>query len=95
VNPTGLLLPSRLAVRTFVGTGPETMNYGEKTELAGAFFSNAMSVEEQRSLLARYSLDYVYFGPSERALGTPAVLSELSEVARTGDVTVYDAKATR
>ncbi|HEY74343.1 MAG: hypothetical protein B6I34_09510 [Anaerolineaceae bacterium 4572_32.1] len=66
---TGNYLPARVGARVFVGHGPESIHAGEKKALAARFFDAATEDAWRRRLLAKYSVDYVFWGPSERALG--------------------------
>ena len=66
---TGNLLPARALVRTFVGHGPQSVNADEKRVQVAAFFGDDASDEQRVSLLTTYHIDYVFYGPSERALG--------------------------
>ena len=47
------------------------------------------SGEDCQSLLRRYHVDYVIYGPEEARLGDAPCLSDLHEVTQSGDVTLY------
>jgi hypothetical protein len=93
--PSGTVLPTRATVRAFLGAGPETMRYVDKEAEADQFYSGTLGLSAERDLLARYALDYVYYGPSEQALGRPEVLATLPIVIDNGSVRVYDAGGVR
>jgi hypothetical protein len=65
---TGNLLPAYASVRTFVGHGPQSVDAEQKRQLASDFFSS-MSTTERQALLAGYAVDYIFYGPNERAIG--------------------------
>ncbi len=67
--PTGNYLPTVATVRVFVGHGPETVNSDEKRKLVKTFFDSATSDEWRRGLLQKYGVNYLYYGPAERATG--------------------------
>ena len=67
---TGNYLPARVGARVFVGHGPESVHAAEKDELVRQFFSAATDDTWRRWLLEEYGVDYVFWGPEERATGT-------------------------
>ena len=67
---TGNYLPARVGARSFVGHGPESIRSEEKRQLVSRFFDPATSDSWRRRLLAEHGVDYVFWGPIERRLGT-------------------------
>jgi hypothetical protein len=67
--PTGNYLPTVANVRAFVGHGPETINSDEKRKLVKIFFDSTTTDEWRRELLQKYEVQYLYYGPAERAIG--------------------------
>ncbi len=74
---TGNLIPAWTHLRTFMGHGPETINWQFKTARLEYFYSDSMSAAERVSFFANPcaltfpcagSIRYVMFGPLERAL---------------------------
>lgn len=66
---TGNYLPARVWARSFLGHGPETVYFAEKRLLVARFFDEATSHRWRYELLDYYGVDYVFWGPAERALG--------------------------
>jgi hypothetical protein len=66
---TGNYLPTRGAVRVFVGHGPETMHSSEKRELVERFYDSETDDAWRQHLIATYGVRWVWWGPRERALG--------------------------
>jgi hypothetical protein len=66
---TGNYLPARVGARVFVGHGPETVRFGEKRALVARFFQAGGNDAWRQDLLAEYGVDWIFWGPSERALG--------------------------
>jgi hypothetical protein len=66
---TGNYLPARVGARAFVGHGPESVRADEKKTLVARFFAAAADDAWRQQLLAQYRVDYVFWGPVERALG--------------------------
>ncbi|MBU0703125.1 MAG: hypothetical protein KKC18_04595, partial [Chloroflexi bacterium] len=66
---TGNYLPARVGARVFVGHGPESIQADEKKALAAQFFDATTDDTWRQHLLAEYGVDYVFWGPAERALG--------------------------
>ena len=67
---TGNYLPTRGAVRVFLGHGPETMHSSEKRELVEQFYDSETDDVWRRNLITTYDVRWVWWGPWERALGT-------------------------
>ena len=66
---TGSYLPVRVVARVFLGHGLETVDAQEKEALLAHFFDGATDDARRQHLLAQYGVDYVFWGPAERALG--------------------------
>jgi len=66
---TGNYLPVRTGARAFVGHGPETVRFEEKRALVARFFDPATASDWRQELLQRYGVDWLFWGPAERALG--------------------------
>jgi hypothetical protein len=66
---TGNYLPVRVGARAFVGHGPETVRSAQKRALAERFFAAASDDAWRRALLDEHGVDYVFWGPAERAGG--------------------------
>jgi hypothetical protein len=87
---TGILLPGRAGVRTFVGHPFETINAPVKQAQAEAFFGGQMLDEEWRGLREQYQIHYVFVGPAERVLGGGNdYLSADRPAFQQGDVAIY------
>ena len=67
---TGNYLPVRVGARTFVGHGPESIRADEKKALVALFFAEATDDVWRCDLLSEYGVDWVFWGPAERGLGT-------------------------
>ena len=76
---TGNLLPTRALVRSFVGHGPQSVDSDTRREQVRAFFSDKLSLEARLALLREHRVRYIFYGPSERALGN-ATLADLPDV---------------
>ncbi|MFQ6101588.1 MAG: hypothetical protein ACE5OS_10205 [Anaerolineae bacterium] len=66
---TGNYLPARVGARAFVGHGPESVRAEEKKALVTRFFAGTSGDDWCCNLLAEYGVDWVFWGPAERALG--------------------------
>jgi hypothetical protein len=89
---TGNYLPARVGARAFVGHGPESIHADRKTEMANHFFDSATGDAWREHLLAEYGVDYVFFGPAERALGDfdPHRVDYLERVYGTDRYTLFE-----
>ena len=66
---TGNVIPVWTDLRVFAGHGPETLHNAERLAALGKFFDLDSGDAWRQSLLGDYGLDYVFYGPGERALG--------------------------
>ena len=92
---TGAYLPMQTGVHAYLAHWAQTLHFKDKQANVNAFFAPATSDEKRLALLQADHVNYVFYGPSERALGThsPATLSALQLVFTKGDVEVYALKA--
>ena len=91
---TGNYLPARTRARAFVGHGPESVRAGEKEALVARFFSATADEAWRRQLLAQYGVDYVFWGPAERALGDldPGQAVYLRQVYEAEGYSIFEVK---
>jgi len=89
---SGNYLPVRVGARVFMGHGPETAHLEEKRALTGRFFDTATDDAWRRSLLAEYGVDWLFWGPTERALGgfDPDAASYLRRVYEKGRYAIFE-----
>lgn len=84
---SGLFLPAYSRVRVLYGHPYETVHADRLKAAVQQAYSGEISLSE---LMAKYPVDYVYYGPRERALGHPSWLSQLTAVYSSGEVVIYD-----
>ena len=91
---TGNYLPARVGARAFVGLGPESVRADEKKALVARFFDATTSDDWRQQLLAQYGVDYVFWGPAERALGDFDVghVSYLKQLYSAGGYAVFEVR---
>jgi len=89
---TGNYLPVRVSARVFVGHGPESVHADEKKALVANFFDTATDDAWRRQLLMQYGVDYVFWGPAERALGAfdPRKAGYLRFMYERGEYTLFE-----
>ena len=89
---TGNYLPARVGARAFLGHGPESVRETEKRAEVNEFFEATTSDAWRRDLLKRYGVDYVLWGPAERALGgfQPVEAPYLRERHQEGHYIVFE-----
>ena len=92
---SGNLLPVLAGVRVFIGHGPETLYHDEKLAELQQFYDPATGDDWRQAFLARYGVDYVFWGPDERALGTwsPAAAPYLLPVYDQQSYAIYQVEA--
>ncbi len=91
---TGNYLPAWVRARVFVGHGPESVRSDEKRALVAQFFDAMTDSAWRRRLLVQYGVDYVFWGPAERAVGTfnPHTESYLRQVYEAGGYAIFEAE---
>jgi hypothetical protein len=87
----GNIIPARIGRRVVWGHWDETAFYDGKKADVSLFFDEATPDAERQSILRRYGVDYVFYGPAERELGSfrPMAASYLRAVFEAGGVSVY------
>ena len=65
----GHFIPGLAGTRAFLSNAVMTMDFVAKRAMVQRFFQADTPDEERRQLLTRYGVDYVFYGPAERALG--------------------------
>ena len=83
---TGLFIPARSGRRVLYGHPFETVNAARQEELVGDFFRGSVSLS---SVLSLRSVDYVFVGPREQALGGLAIPELWQIVYQNDSVTIY------
>ena len=87
----GNVIPARIGRRVVWGHWDETAFYDEKEADVTLFFDGATPDAERRSILRRYGVNYVLYGPAERELGSfrPIAAPYLRAVFEADEVSVY------
>ncbi len=88
---TGNALPAWTSLRVVIGHGPESADLAELRPLVEGFYQTGTSDEQRLSLLQRFHVRYVFWGPEERLLGDwdPAQAGYLESLARAGGYQVF------
>jgi hypothetical protein len=83
---TGLFIPAHTGQRVFYGHPFETRQAKEMEGLLIKLFNGTAGHLDLDHL---DSVDYVFFGPREKNLGTPKFLMEFEPVFQEEDVSIY------
>ncbi len=88
---TGNALPAWIPVYVVLGHGPETINHAQIATRVSAFYTLESSDQVRRSLLDDYNVDYVFWGPEERELGSwqPGEADYLFEIFSDGEYSIF------
>ena len=93
---TGNVAPSMTGLRVFLGHYAQTLRSDEKGAQVTAFYSNAMTDETAKKLLADHRVLYVIYGHFERAISSAFAPPDwLKLVYRAGDVEVFEVAEVR
>jgi hypothetical protein len=77
-----MFIPSQTRAKTFYGHLYETIQADQKRDMAKAFYRGELAT------MPPY-VDFILYGPDERALGQPPILETLPIVFATDTVKVY------
>jgi hypothetical protein len=66
---TGNAIPAWAPVRVVIGHGPESVNLAELEIQVDAFYDEKMSESERLQFIKSHDVQYVWYGPREKALG--------------------------
>lgn len=101
---TGNVLPAWTHLRTYMGHGPETINWPFKTARLEYFYADKMTAAERAAFFANPCaltlpcagpIRYVFFGPLERALAPDAGTANSTPAWAAGLTKIYDADGYR
>lgn len=90
---TGNGLPAWAPVFVVIGHGPESVGLSQLSPRVTAFYDSATPDEERLTLLKEYHIDYVFWGPNERELGSwnPEQSIFLNEIFSVEGYSIYKA----
>jgi hypothetical protein len=88
---SGNVLPALAPVRVIVGHGPESSNLEALLPLVSAFYGDEMMDQERISFIDDMDIEYVWYGPHERELGSwdPKDAGFLSVIYKKGNYEIY------
>ncbi len=88
---TGNALPAYAPVRVVIGHGPESANLSELQPQIAAFFQAGTPHENRIQLICSQSVDYIFWGSHERALGDwqPMEMPGVNKIYENQDVQVF------
>ncbi|MBN1656780.1 MAG: hypothetical protein JXA93_00185 [Anaerolineae bacterium] len=87
----GNALPAFTNLDVFVGHSPETLYLAEKVAAVERFFAADTDDAWRRDLLDEFQIDYVFYGPAERRLGTwsPEHTDWMTPIYRQEEYAIY------
>lgn len=85
---SGLRIPAYAGQQVVYGHPFETVNAEAMRNAVTQFFSTRLTESEERKFLAVYGVEFIFYGPEEKALGRPAILDALETAYRVGEVTI-------
>lgn len=93
----GQYVPALSGMNAYLAHWANTVDYYGKEKDVAAFFDVATGDSERVSVAREFGVDYVLYGPAERALGgfSPGELPWLSTAFESGAVTVYQVSPQR
>jgi hypothetical protein len=87
----GNVIPARIGRRVVWGHWDETAFFDQKKSDVTVFFDGGTPDAKRQDILERYSVDYLFYGPTEQAMGDfdPMSVPYLKPSFSTAGVTVY------
>jgi hypothetical protein len=65
----GQYIPALTGLHAFLAHWAQTLDFYGKSAMVAEFFANETPDTRRQQILEQYSVDYVFYGPAERALG--------------------------
>lgn len=89
--PIGIYVPGTTGAHAFLAHGAETLDFQQKNEVVHRFFETQTTDTYRREILRSYHVTYVFYGPSERRLGSfaPSRASYLVPTFESEDTQIY------
>jgi hypothetical protein len=91
----GQYVPAITGLHAFLAHWAQTVDYYNKEVMVKAFFANDTTDQQREAILRQYSVDYIFYGPAERSLGSynPETASFLQIVYTSSRVKIYQIRA--
>jgi len=88
---TSNALPAWVPVRTLIGHGPESIQLAQIRPEVEKFFQSSTGDQERIKLIQQFHIDYVFWGPTEQALGdwNPDGFAGLTSIYQQGAWKIY------
>jgi hypothetical protein len=87
----GLFIPADAGRRVLYGHPFETVNAAQEKAQVQSFFKGNLALAGQAKFITDNQIAYIFYGPREKALGSPMILSSLKMAYKIGDVVIYQA----
>ena len=87
----GQYVPAWTGARAYLAHWAQTLDFFEKRERVDRFFNSGTTSGERRAILIEGSIDFLFYGPAEREIGTfiPREAEYLDEAFSAGKVIIY------
>jgi hypothetical protein len=66
----GQYIPAWTGTYAFLAHWAQTVDYYSKVDMVNAFYSDEIDLAQRQEILAQYGVDYVFYGPAERIIGS-------------------------
>lgn len=89
-DQTGLMIPASSRLRVLYGHPFETMDAEKQKQGVIDFFTGNQNRDEEMIYLDESKVEWIFFGPRERSLGTPDILKNSPPTKQFGSVQLYN-----
>lgn len=86
---SGLLIPAFSSMHVLYGHPFETVQADEQLGKVNALYSGGLTVDQAEDLVITEGVDYIFYGPREKELGTLPVINACTAVFSEGEVQIF------
>ena len=91
----GLFIPANTGRRVLYGHPFETVNAEQEKAQVQTFFKGDLSKLDQEKFVTDNNIGYIFWGPREKAIGSPIILTRMKTAYKTGNVVIFQTDSSK
>ena len=91
----GLFIPANTGRRVVYGHPFETVNGEEEKARVQSFFKGDQSKQDQEKFITDNKIRYIFWGPREKALGSPTILNQMKIAYKNEQVVIFQVESVK
>jgi len=91
----GLFIPANTGRRVLYGHPFETVNAEQEKAQVQTFFKGDLSYLDQEKFVTDNNIGYIFWGPREKAIGSPIILTRMKTAYKTGNVVIFQTDSSK